>query len=390
MRAAVRAMLAPLVLSACATIHRPPTTITQLQQDAVRDGRTEQVTRDSVLSRLVRRAVTRGDRTLDVLMLSGGGSAGAFGAGFLRGWRSRTDAGLPSFDLVTGISTGALQAPFALLGTTAALDTLADLYLHAVGRDTPTFDWWFWLRRTGGVFNTKRFDQSLEQRLLGPARNGLRTAFAADRQIVFGTTDYDLGTGRTWSLSDVLDTTAAGLTRSRLLLKAATAIPGIFPPVIVDGHVHGDGGVISNVLPLLTYTDYERLAAMLAERGVRDVTIRVYVVMNLWAYAEPKVITPSNRKQIGTRSNFMLFYAHQPQTLELLDALARAVSTGVPGLRVEFRVATLPSEQALLPGAQKLFDRNFMRRLDALGFSKARGASPWDAVPSAYARPGAN
>lgn len=380
-------MVVWLLLTGCATIHRPPTTLQQLQQEAVTAGRAEQITRDSVLVRLVRRAVARGDKTLEVLMLSGGGQNGAFGAGFLRGWRSRSDVGLPTFDLVTGISTGALQAPYALLGTVASLDTLSELYRQAQDRVAPTFDWLFWLKRTGGLVNTKRYDRTLDESINGKFRDDLRSAFAAGRQIVFGSTDYDLGIGRTWSLNDALDTTAASLTRSRMLLKAATAIPGIFPPVIIDGHVHGDGGVITNVLPLLTFNDYERLARLFAERGLRDITMRVYVVMNLWSHAEPKIISPSSRRQIATRSNYMLFYAHQPQTLELLDVLARAVSTGVAGLTVEFRVATLPSEQALAPGAAKLFDRAFMHHLDSLGFSKARSTSPWDAVPSAYARP---
>jgi len=382
-------LLASLVpmLNACAAIHRPKTTLPQLAEDAVAAGRAEQATRDSVLARLVRRAVARGDRTLDVLMLSGGGQNGAYGAGFLRGWRARGDAPPPTFDLITGISTGALQAPYALLGTAAALDTLSELYRHATDRVAPTVDWWSWLRRTGGLVNTKRYDRVLAQSLDGGFRDDLRAAFAADRQIVFGTTDFDLGVGRTWSLGDVLDATPSGIARSQQLLKAATAIPGIFPPVVIDGHVHLDGGVVTNVLPLLNFGDYERLAQALAARGMRDVTIRVYVLMNMWAHAEPRIISPSSRKQISTRMNLMLFYAHQPQTLELLDALARAVSAGVPGLRVEFRVATLASEQASVPGAAKLFDRAFIWHLDSLGFAKAQGGSPWDVLPSAYMRP---
>ena len=388
MQIRVLILLASLVptLSACAAIHRPKTTLPELTADAVVSGRAEQATRDSVIERLVRRAVARGDGTLDVLMLSGGGQNGAFGAGFLRGWRARADSPMPLFDLITGISTGALQAPYALLGTESALDTLTVLYRDAPDRVAPTIDWWFWLRRTGGVVNTKRYDRALEQSINGKFRDELRAAFAADRQIVFGTTDYDLGVGRTWSLTDVLDTTAASLGRTRTLLKAATSIPGIFPPVVIDGHVHGDGGVITNVLPLLTFGDYQRLAAALQQRGLRDVTVRLYVVMNLWSHAEPRIISPSSRKQISSRTNFMLFYAHQPQTLELLDALARAVSAGVSGLKMEFRVATIPSSESTVPGAAKLFDRGFISRLDSLGFAKARGAAPWDAVPSAYNR----
>jgi predicted acylesterase/phospholipase RssA len=394
MRGAIRSVamrrLAALIvpaLAGCAAIHRPPTTLPQLALDAAMSTRAEQQLRDTVLATLVRRAARKGTRTIDVLMLSGGGQNGAFGAGFLRGWRERVDAPMPTFDLITGISTGALQAPYALLGTRAAIDTLSELYRNAADRVAPSLDWWFFFRRTGGIANTTKYDRALASSISGEFRRELRTAFAEDRQLLFGTTDFDLGIGRTWSLSQVLDSTDAGLTRTRSLLKAATAIPGIFPPVIVDSHVHGDGGVITNVLPLLTFADYERLGAMLAARGVRDVTIRVYVVMNMWAHAEPKIITPSDRKAISSRTNTMLFFAHQPQTLELLDALSRAVSANVGGLKMEFRVATLPSEQASAPGAAKLFDRAFMAQLDALGYAKARSPSPWDVLPTAYGRP---
>src|SRR4051812_46380618 len=53
---------------------------------------------------------------LDLLGISGGGENGAFGAGLLNGWTER--GGRPTFFLVTGISTGALSAPFAFLGST--------------------------------------------------------------------------------------------------------------------------------------------------------------------------------------------------------------------------------------------------------------------------------
>ena len=271
-----------------------------------------------------------------------------------------------------------------MLGTQAALDALTTLYRDATDRSAPTLDWWFWLRHTGGVVNTTRYDQALAASLRGAFRDDLRRAFAADRQILIGTSDYDLASGRTWSLNDALDASDAGLRRTSQLLKAATAIPGIFPPVILDGHVHGDGGVITNVLPLLSFADYAQFATGLAARGITNVTIRVYVIMNLWTQQEPRIIAPSSRKQISARANLMLFYTHQPQTIELLDALARAVSGQIPGMKVEFLVSTVPSDQARQPGAEKLFDRDFMHQLDLVGFAKAQSTAPWDALPSAY------
>lgn len=371
----------------CAAVSRPPATLASLQQDAEPVAKHDRAIRDTIIERLARRALARKDRTLDLLMLSGGGQNGAFGAGFLRGWRSRTDDAMPTFDLVSGISTGALQAPYALLGTAAAIDTVTALYARAATSIAPTFDWWFWLRRTGGVVNPDRFERTLERAIDGRFRDELRTAFREDRQIIFGTADFDLGIGRLWSLGDELDTTAAGLTRTRALLRAATAIPGIFPPVIVDGHVHADGGVVENVLPVLTFDDYRRLAQRLARSGVNDVTVRLWVVMNLWTHPEPRVIDPSRRKAISSRSTALLFYLHQPSTLTALENLARAVSAEVPGVRMQLRVAALPNSESVTPGAEKLFEGRFMQRLDSIGFAKARSTTPWDVVPSAFVRP---
>jgi len=373
--------------SACAAVHRPAATVQSLLAEAPRHAQQDRATRDSIVERLVRRVVRRGDRTLDVLLLSGGGQNGAFGAGFLRGWRARSNERMPTFDLVSGISTGALQSPYALLGTPAAIDTLTALYARSATSIAPTVDWWFWLRRTGGLVNTARYDRTLAASINVQFRDELRRAFADDRQIVFATTDFDLGIGRLWSLGDELDTSAAGLVRVRSLLRAATAIPGIFPPVIIDGHVHADGGVVENVMPVLERAEYVRLGQRLASKGIADVTVRVWVVMNMWTHAAPRAITPSSRRQISSRSTSLLFYLHQSATLAGLENLARAVSAEVPGVRMQVRVATLPASESTSPGADALFERRFMQRLDSIGFARAQRAAPWDTVIGAFARP---
>jgi hypothetical protein len=74
---------------------------------------------------------------IDILVVSGGGDWGAFGAGFLKGW-GRVPPGpmaRPQFDIVTGVSTGALIAPFAFLGTDDAIERIVQLYRY------PKPDW---------------------------------------------------------------------------------------------------------------------------------------------------------------------------------------------------------------------------------------------------------
>jgi hypothetical protein len=157
-----------------------------------------------------------------------GGQHGAYGAGFLRGWRTRAERPMPRFDLVTGVSTGGLQAPFALLGTEAALETLARLYREAATGAGPTPDWLFWLRRTGGVVSISTYKRTIERAYDETLRAQLRTEFEAGRQLVIATTDLDLGIGRLWDLERAMGTTADGLARAHALLLATSASPASF------------------------------------------------------------------------------------------------------------------------------------------------------------------
>jgi len=380
--------LAALVgLSGCAAVHRPPTTIPALLADADTARMTEGRLRDTVVARLARRVIANPKHTVNVLMLSGGGQNGSYGVGFMRGWRTRTDAPMPQFDLITAISTGALQAPFVLLGTQAGQDTLTSLYRNAADRIAPSIDWLFWLRKTGGLVNTKRYDANLARVIDGPLRDSLRSRFREDRQVVFGTTDLDIATGRSWDLRAALEGGEEGLVRTRTLLKAASAIPGIFPQVVYEGHVHSDGGIVSNILTLLTLDDYKEMLAQVRAAGITaPVTVRLSVIVNGWTHATPVVMDPASRRQINRRWSNLSFFMHQPQVLEGLEYLAAAASA-VPGLTMQMQWTGIPSETALDPAAASLFDKAWMQRLEDLGEARAKSAQAWDIVVSPYVRP---
>ena len=75
---------------------------------------------------------------IDILIISGGGDWGAFGAGFLKGWQkvpAQHPLAKPEFDAVTGVSTGTLIAPFAFLGDEQSIDEIVNLYRN------PGADW---------------------------------------------------------------------------------------------------------------------------------------------------------------------------------------------------------------------------------------------------------
>lgn len=295
---------------------------------------------------------------------------------------------MPVFDLVTGISTGGLQAPFALLGTPEALDQAAALYRSATSDFAPTFDWLFWLRRTGGLVKTRRYRQMIEREMGARMTAGLQTCFSEGKQLLIGTTDFDLGIGHIWDIGHELTATPEGRRRVQQILLATTAIPGIFPPLMLDGHVHADGGIVSNILQALDFEGYRKLAARLLALGVsHPVTVRLWVVINMWTYPRPISTDLSNRAAIVRRSNLLLFWTHQLQYLVGLRDMVRAVNAEMPGLRLELRYTAIPSELANEPGAADLFNQEWMTRIEKFGFERAQSDRPWDEITTPFARP---
>lgn len=385
-RQSAHIILPALLLTGCAAIKRPATTPHNLKQESVALAELQRKTIATVLDELSLRAAQRDDGKLDLLFLSGGGQQGAYGAGFLRGWLDRTESPIPQFDLVTGVSTGALQAPFAFLGTPHALATVAALYRDAAKEFALAIDWWFWLRQTGGVVDASQFRATIERAFDSAMMVELARGFAAHRQLLVATTDLDLGVGRMWSVGQEAIRNAPAA-RMHELLIASSAIPSIFPSVVLDGHVHSDGGVVANLLSPLEYQDFQALADRLEKQSIRKpVTVRVWVIMNLWMETQPVVVNPAKRGQVNERATAVMFYSHQPQLIERLANLARAVNGQIKNLRMQLRFTSVPRELATAPGAQDLLSESLMKQLEETGYNRARGPHPWDEMISPYQR----
>jgi len=189
----------------------------------------------------------------NILVISGGGVYGAYPAGVLYGW---TQAGTrPEFDVVTGISTGALVAVFAFLGPSV------DCELRRAYTTTTDDD----------VFKKHRFPRALLSESLADNAPLVRhlASYATDerirqvaaehqkgRRLYVGTTDLDVRRGVFWDMGAIASRdTPESRALFRKVLLASAAIPGFFPPVpievTVDGrrHVerHIDGGVSSSM-----------------------------------------------------------------------------------------------------------------------------------------------
>lgn len=196
------------------------------------------------------------DGTLDILALSGGGSGGAFGAGALVGL-SRAHA-RPQFELVTGVSAGALIAPFAFLGPDwdapmqQAFSGASTRKLLRSPRLTMAVHMLFprGLGRHGPLYD-------LVNRFVTPRMIvAIARATATGRRLVVATTDLDKQETVLWDMGAIA---AHGGEAARALFRdvliASASVPGLFPPVLIHvregdhdyDELHVDASVTTSV-----------------------------------------------------------------------------------------------------------------------------------------------
>ena len=193
-----------------------------------------------------KRAVAQ--RTFDVLALSGGGSNGAYGAGVLVGWTKRGER--PEFDIVTGVSTGALTAPFAFLGPSWDA-RLTEAYTgKEAGRILKP-------RGLGVLFHPSFYSSAALRQLVDAyVTDDMLQAIVAEhrrgRRLLIATTNLDTEETVIWDMGAIAsrgDENSKALFKS--VLVASTSIPGVFPPALIEvqgkgralSEMHVDGGV---------------------------------------------------------------------------------------------------------------------------------------------------
>lgn len=204
------------------------------------------------------------DRPLEVLAISGGGANGAFGAGVLYGWSQSGNR--PAFDVVTGISTGALAAPFAFLGQ-AYDDELKAGYTD--GHASGLLDF----RGLLAIFRPSLFSGRPLENLVGALIDDALVAAVAQehkagRRLLVGTTNLDTQSLTLWNLGAIAAVGGPSATKLfRDVLIASASVPGVFPPVMIEVEsagrrffeMHVDGSAISSFFavpePLLLWTD---------------------------------------------------------------------------------------------------------------------------------------
>jgi len=194
---------------------------------------------------LVRYLERKRGHALNVLSLSGGGQNGAFGAGFLVGWRE--SGRRPQFDVVGGVSTGALLATHAFLGTPADDAILEQMYTQITKDDIYTDRGLFsLLSGADSLKDTAPLRAMIAKYVTAETLKRVAEASDQNRLLVVGTTNIDYGQTWIWNLSSIAK--AGNLELFRNALLASASFPIVFPPVNIDGHLFVDGAARSNLV----------------------------------------------------------------------------------------------------------------------------------------------
>jgi hypothetical protein len=210
--------------------------------------------RAELFQRAFREGVPLGpDGVLDFIALSGGGSNGAFTAGLMKGWSETGER--PDFEVVTGVSTGALAAPFVFLGSDYD-DELAEAYTGgaAVGLLQPQG---IGALFGSGIYRPEPLRALVEHYVDADLLRAVAAEYAKGRVLLIATTDLDSQRGVSWDLGAIATQgTPEALELFRNVLVASASIPGAFPPVLIQSdnaglefeEMHVDGGVTTPFL----------------------------------------------------------------------------------------------------------------------------------------------
>ena len=319
----------------------------------------------------------------NLLAISGGAEDGAFGAGLLVGW---SDAGTrPVFDLVTGVSSGALIAPFAFLGREHD-GQLRDIFTKYERKDIFTYNVHGLIEgsaladdRPLAKLIEKYVDEAFLQEVAKARLNG--------RILLIGTTNLDTQRPVLWDMGRIAmsrDRDALGLFR-KILLASAT-LPGVFPPVRIQVRVGGQS--------------YDELHV---DGGV---TRQVFIAPSIFSFAshDPKPGRPATKPRLYVIRNGKIDPEWQSVSENVVSITQRSISTliknqGIGDLYriysitkrdgIDFNLASIPpdfSETSDEPFDQKymiaLFDRGY--NLASHNYSWVKAPHGMESVPQAH------
>ena len=316
------------------------------------------------------------EQPLNYLALSGGGHSGAFGAGVLNGW---SEAGTrPQFNIVTGVSTGAIIAPFAFLGSDYD-GVLREVYTQYRTRDTVRFR-----SILGALLGDSAADASGLQALIRKyidteIMQAIAKEHSNGRSLFIGTTNLDAGRPVSWDIGRIAASGAPhALSLIQDIIQASVSIPGVFPPVMIEyetggvryQEMHVDGGVTRQVF---LFPGELRYLQLLDELGLTG-SQHLYIVFN-GSLEQKREIVDTTIFAISTRSIRTLIKNQGVGDLYKMYLFAQKND-------IAYRLTSIPLEFSEEPG--EMFDREYMHALFDLGFQRGQRPDLWQHKPPEF------
>src|SRR3954447_6579679 len=314
---------------------------------------------------------------LDLLSISGGGENGAFGAGLLNGWTERGDR--PEFFLVTGISTGALSAPFAFLGSAHDAKmksvytdiTLADVIVQ---RGLTAAIWDDALADNTPLFRT--ISRYLDEAMLAE----IARAYDGGRLLLIATSNLDAQMPVIWNIGAIARSGhPRALDTVRRILLASSAIPGAFSPVLFDvtldgqpfQELHVDGGAFAQVFLYPNSVSQFRRERMARRQPVAPA--RAWVIRN--GRLDPEWASVDRRTLgiVGRAITAMIAASGFNDVMRIYNAAERD--------EVDFNLAYIGRDFTV--EYDKPFEQSYMRPLFEYGRQRALRGDAWVRRPLA-------
>jgi hypothetical protein len=302
------------------------------------------------------------------LALSAGGEDSAFGAGLLSGL---SESGRrPDYSVVTGVSSGALLASFVFLG--ASRDTELKRDFTAISAADVFED-----RRTNdSLLDTWPLREFIDKRITPQLLAEIANEHRRGRRLIIVTTNLDAGRPIAWNMGAIAAAGSdAALKLFRDILLATSAIPGLFPPVLIDveangrrfSEMHMDGGLAATI-----YIAPDSM--LLASSSLRLPASQITLILNSKLMTEFEVTERSLVGVLGRSLSVGVKRATRSAAI-LIDAAARRGGT-------EFNVAYV--DNAFDHPSRGMFDPEYMKALFEVGRLQGRSNDPFrHAMPEA-------
>jgi len=303
------------------------------------------------------------------LAVSGGGDNGAFGAGLINGWT--TTGTRPEFKIATGVSTGALIAPFAFLGPdydAALREVYTTMSPDRVFRRRSLLAALFddAMAETGPLAET--IAHYADQKML----DAIGREYQKGRLLLIGTTDLDAQRPVIWNIGAIAASRhPKSLELFRKILLASASIPGAFEPVLIDVEIggagfqemHVDGGAIAQLF--LYPASIDPTALPIRRRQT------AYIIRNARLDPEHAEIERRTISIAGRAIGTMLAASGQNDVLRVYFVTKRdGVDYNLAYIGHDFKVPR--------PGP---FDQAYMRALFDYGYREAVERRAWHKVP---------